>query len=949
MASDGYANGVPNGAMNSEVDMTPRLRSKLGTIGPDGFPVLPPIRTPAKPKEDPYAKSRLRTHRLANQNKALLMKILQESAMKAADESHYFNELKPREENKDFPEYPPEMMSKERRIRLNYQYLKGSVESGPVTPMQQQWAEHIIRMIPEHLRNKPELREVLNELFAEVHTNFNESMKKSMVQHVLIKPDVKGLEGEVAGPPPAEPQGLDFSQPWHEAFLVNREDIRDNLHLLHPSMQTVLRMCQATLGNLVLVDVSTYRSNGPMEFDNLKNNVILDLEKTEEKLMHSWYPGVINVFTDKNNFTGIKNMESFYNSVTTLISNQLKELLVRTIDGFVDLFEEENHLQLPILKMELTFDDQMMQFYPPVSDLEELVLFVVKQVTNTMQKVATVQSWLAGGNTLTHTDAIVAQHILDTATKRLKERVAEYFKKPQEHLQSFIDRYDYIVNGEALTEIHTYMEDEHTFAEFTVQIEKYRALASEIMGLPSIEHYDMIRLDCEDLKVGLAEASRGLADELLSRVSADHRRENENICEEFKVIQERALKIPETSEELQEMVTFVEQARTVGMIKLNERIKDSKDRLAYLIDVFMFTPKDIELNCEVLTWPTRINPVFDDNDVLVESSKQKSEKQLNERREKVMLELEKLRQRVDEFNDYGELDMMQQYVQDVGKVQRRIADIQEQIVWINKEEALFKYPVSVYPDVDDIASQLDPFMRLFNVVLKWQRAEKKWMDGMFLELNSEAIEGEVDEYTRDLYKIQKQFNSKVKKLQIEREERDREKKRKRRMVEEDGEAPAEEEDDDLQIPQAVNVCNTVMDNMRDFKEIVPVISIMCNPGIRERHWTKMSDIAGFDLTPDTGTTLRKVLKLELDSFMEQFEMISGGASKEFSLEKAMKKMMDEWEGISFSLIAYRDTGISILASVDDIQTILDDQIVKTQTMRGSPFIKPFEKEIKVQS
>lgn len=59
------------------------------------------------------------------------------------------------------------------------------------------------------------------------------------------------------------------------------------------------------------------------------------------------------------------------------------------------------------------------------------------------------------------------------------------------------------------------------------QIEKFRNLASEIMGLPSIEHFAMIRLDCEDLKRGLAEAARGLADELLSRVSADHRSENE--------------------------------------------------------------------------------------------------------------------------------------------------------------------------------------------------------------------------------------------------------------------------------------------------------------------------------------------------------------------------------------------------------------------------------------
>jgi hypothetical protein len=30
-----------------------------------------------------------------------------------------------------------------------------------------------------------------------------------------------------------------------------------------------------------------------------------------------------------------------------------------------------------------------------------------------------------------------------------------------------VDRYDYIVNGEALAEIQKYMEVEHTFAEYT--------------------------------------------------------------------------------------------------------------------------------------------------------------------------------------------------------------------------------------------------------------------------------------------------------------------------------------------------------------------------------------------------------------------------------------------------------------------------------------------------
>ena len=73
---------------------------------------------------------------------------------------------------------------------------------------------------------------------------------------------------------------------------------------------------------------------------------------------------------------------------------------------------------------------------------------------------------------------------------------------------------------------------------------------------------------------------------------------------------------------------------------------------------------------------------------------------------------------------------------------------------------MYKYPVSTFPELDAVKNEVDPFFKLFQNVMKFQKSEKKWLYGNFKELNSEQIEGELDEYFREIYKIQKHFNSK---------------------------------------------------------------------------------------------------------------------------------------------------------------------------------------------
>ena len=43
---------------------------------------------------------------------------------------------------------------------------------------------------------------------------------------------------------------------------------------------------------------------------------------------------------------------------------------------------------------------------------------------------------------------------------------------------------------------------------------------------------------------------------------------------------------------------------------------------------------------------------------------------------------------------------------------------------------------------------IEPYARLFTTVLKWQKAEKKWTDGSFLELNAVQIESDINAFSR---------------------------------------------------------------------------------------------------------------------------------------------------------------------------------------------------------
>ena len=63
------------------------------------------------------------------------------------------------------------------------------------------------------------------------------------------------------------------------------------------------------------------------------------------------------------------------------------------------------------------------------------------------------------------------------------------------------------------------------------------------------------------------------------------------------------------------------------------------------------------------------------------------------------------------------------------------------------------------------------------------------------------------------------------------------------------------------------------------------------------------------------------------------------------IEKTLDSLEKEWRNMQFRITQYRNTHIKILTGVDDIYIVLEDNIMKMQTIKASPFIDAFRERI----
>lgn len=92
-------------------------------------------------------------------------------------------------------------------------------------------------------------------------------------------------------------------------------------------------------------------------------------------------------------------------------------------------------------------------------------------------------------------------------------------------------------------------------------------------------------------------------------------------------------------------------------------------------------------------------------------------------------------------------------------------------------------------------------------------------------------------------------------------------------------------------------------------------------------------------------TFKKCLVLGVQNYIEEIKEISDNASKEYTIEMALNKMLVEWNGVKLRLLPYNDKDIYISTISDKELQMLDDHILVTQQLSLSSFKGVFEEPL----
>ncbi|KAH0814233.1 hypothetical protein GEV33_008564 [Tenebrio molitor] len=707
----------------------------------------------------------------------------------------------------------------------------------------------------------------------------------------------------------------------YPVFLQRRKEFQAKFILHHPLIRRILNECVTKLPyELFNLNLSLKSQLDTKEFQKH----IFDYANDAAQRLQEFYRKIVVLVEHEK--VNTQHARSYLGACTGLLSVNISRTIAHTLLHVVSFTGSKEHI--PYLKLNITFKDRLI-LEPTAEDVIEIYNKFLRKIIDGARQFYVLEKYRIKGfdNKQIHlclTDEFFHSIITQIAVN-IREKYEPILKYIKNLDNEFVDIY-----GDLCSEGNTISTSDLIFEEGCKKLLYFKSYLPKVAFIPDNAYFTIGQLIITDYREILKQTLLNIIENIFNNLSAQHEWENDDICEAFDIIYVRATQKPITTEEVIEIGKYMAWVRTDYLDELKERVFKALAYLTKLIQLGPLRENHIIINAKAINWLDEILPVLEENIATFEQLKFEAEEKLQRVIEDINVDIKDVYPLLDILDSMDNIENVRNYLNTITLHMVKIKKIESKIDWINREEVSLSFPKSSYAEFEELKNYVYPFYHLLKLCLDVQRNLSVWLDGQFDLINYEKVKNTVEKYYKELLRTQKVYRNKLRQAQDANLSL-----RFKGTV---------DDPDMLNWPAPLKLCSKAIKLIQDFEPSLAVIKIMCNEALMKRHWQKMSGVAGFDITPNAGTTLKKIIQIDLKPDIDKYELISFSATKERELLENLEKMQREWTDVNFATGDYKE--IQIIVQLEDIEVVADDHIIKVINMLNSIYVKPYDNQVK---
>ncbi|KAG7196964.1 hypothetical protein KM043_000229 [Ampulex compressa] len=799
----------------------------------------------------------------------------------------------------------------EKNILRYYHYILHGVDDATVGSLDDGLLGKALTLLPYGWRKT--YKDSLSKLIKELQEDYAMAIKKSVVDFVLREPswEIAEFYHENAC---SETKEEFVPVNYFATYRRNRIRLNRMIVIYHPCVRKIIDIWFREFSARSLFDKCELTSSRrAYDLSSFQHTFSTMCKKAQQDLMYDWLPKVQKVLfavSGRDDVTFSDNeveRQKLHNCVAFIMAEQLRDMCLRSLKDYASYLLDIGYTNSGF-KVTLVVRNNVIVFDPPfkafTSALSTLV-YALHEAVMMLPRLVIHK----GGDSLHIVDTLVpviSAEILESYSLSIVELVEKHKLGPESQLAEF-SKYMSLINEKDADAIGALLQADlpHDLEQHRELVSYYNSLSRHIpLEFDQTVFTDFFEIHRGELVEHMAMMATRLKENLISKMVGEYQRRARAIGDAYQHIADRALSTPSNTLELMELQSFIRESETKSVFELEDRLRELLQDILFLSDYIPLTAVELKTNNFAFYWYYKLPEMFEKHREIVTNKTGEYQASLKSRMEEFQRELGIYARYCDELQYWGNTEEIHRYRKKASKLESKLIAAMDTIDKFNEEEQMFGWEVSQYPLRKQIADKLSPYKKLYDTACEFLTSHETWMRSPVGAYDPEEIDTETGSAYRTIYKLEKSF----------------------------------------QEPAVKKLAEAIRGKVEDFKEHIPIILTLGNPCMKNRHWEQVSEMVGFPIKVDQHMTLAKILDYGLDDYVSKFEGIAESATKEGSLEKALSRMYHDWTAVSFTVNPYRDSGTYVIASVDEIQLLLDDHLTKAQTMKNSLYIRPFEKE-----